>query len=114
MVGDYSIDIRKNFFGTFEENLNYYSKKMPNGCVEWTGNFSNKYGRINSGGKRLLAHRVAYEIKYGPIEMTKEIHHKCNNTKCINPEHLEALSSFHHIRKLKRDSNGRLMAHSKT
>jgi len=112
-TGDYSIDIKNSFTGTFKESLDYYSKKMPNGCIEWTGNITNSgYGRISSGGKRLLAHRVAYELRHGPIEMAQDIHHKCNNPKCVNADHLEKMRPHNHINELKRDDKGKLIAHS--
>lgn len=114
-VGDYTIDVNKKFFGTFDEYLNTHYKKTNSGCHEWTGEINGHgYGRMSSGGKRILAHRYAWELKNGPIPVTKEIHHKCNNIICVNADHLEAISAFDHIRKLSRDKKGRLIAHSKT
>lgn len=115
MSGDYTISINKTFKGTLHETLNHYSQKADNGCINFTGDTKGGgYGRISCGGKRFMAHRVAYEIAYGPIEMMKDIHHTCGNKKCVNPKHLEALSSHNHIKQLKRDESGRLIAHSKT
>jgi hypothetical protein len=58
-------------------------------CVEWTGRLDRDgYGRL--GPKS--AHRMAYEAAYGPIPGGLVIDHLCRNTRCVNPEHLEAVA----------------------
>ncbi len=39
--------------------------------------------------KYTLLHRFVYEQKYGKIPKGKVVRHKCDNSLCINPEHLE-------------------------
>jgi hypothetical protein len=72
-------------------------KGHPNDCWLWTANKNNHgYGLIRQGGMapKKLAHRVSYEIHYGPIRENPHLHHgnvvmhSCDNPSCVNPAHL--------------------------
>lgn len=60
------------------------------GC--WELKIRARYGLFSVANRNLLAHRVAYELFYGPIPDGLEIDHTCRNTRCVNPEHLEAVT----------------------
>ena len=60
-------------------------------CKEWQGYIDEYgYGRMGNGKG---AHRVAYELANGPIPKGLQIDHLCRNRKCVNPDHLEAVTA---------------------
>lgn len=64
-----------------------------NGCWVWQGTCrSNQYGVTVYKGVQTTTHRVMYQIVHGLLGSDMEIDHLCNNRKCINPDHLEAVS----------------------
>jgi len=79
--------------GTMEKTL--VSGLHTDACRVWTKQKHRKYGYGS-------VHRIIYEYVYGEIPEGFEIHHKCNNPLCFNPEHLEALSQAQHFALRKR------------
>lgn len=62
-------------------------------CWLWQGEINrNGYGRVWVNGKRLMAHRVAYEAFHGAITPGLVLDHLCRNRRCCNPEHLEPVT----------------------
>ena len=63
------------------------------GCWIWIGELNrNGYGRIKIFGKRLMAHRVIYELLVGAIPERLVLDHLCKNRCCVNPNHLEPVT----------------------
>jgi hypothetical protein len=74
------------------DRLERWSIPEPNsGCTLWLGAAcKHGYGRIQVPGRGpKLAHRIAYEVKNGPIPEGLKLLHKCDNPGCINPDHLQ-------------------------
>lgn len=74
-----------------------------NGCWICTSHKPTKEGyiRIRINGTYVMAHRLAYEQRYGEIEEGKIVTHKCGNKKCINPEHLTLSTKEEFTKKLR-------------
>lgn len=63
------------------------------GCHEWVGVVgSHGYGQFHAQGRNLRAHRVGYALRKGQPELDKHLDHLCRNRRCVNPDHLEAVS----------------------
>ncbi len=68
------------------------------GCWYWMGYLSQGYGYIRVNGRRMGAHRFAWEMQYGPIPEGYVIDHfKCDNPTCVNPEHLRPVTQRENI-----------------
>ena len=71
------------------QRLAHYSKPDPlSGCHIWHGFFKEGYGRLYFGKKMHLAHRLAWEVKHGPIPEGLVVRHRCNVRRCCNPDHM--------------------------
>lgn len=58
-------------------------------CWEWKGSSNDGYGIITLGKRRLMAHRVSWELAGHPPADHRDLKHRCGNSLCVNPQHLE-------------------------
>lgn len=82
-------DLRERFWEKVDKT------SSPTGCWLWTGAIIKGYGSIKVADEKRskLAHRVSYEWARGPIPDGLTIDHLCRTTACVNPMHLEAVTS---------------------
>jgi hypothetical protein len=66
-------------------------RRGPDECWPWTGRLQeNRSGDLYGYFKRgLRANRVAYRLYCGAIPAGMVVRHRCDNTVCVNPAHLE-------------------------
>jgi hypothetical protein len=72
-------------------------------CLIWQGCVSsNGYGHISLHGKAVPVHRVAFELWVGPLTCDDTVDHvdACREPLCINPAHLEAVTSAENTRRM--------------
>jgi hypothetical protein len=65
--------------------------RTGNGCWLWLASRNAAgYGVFNLGtGKgNALAHRLTYELTFGPFDPGLHVCHRCDNPPCCNPAHL--------------------------
>lgn len=62
-------------------------------CWIWIGAVgSHGYGNMRVKKKQIPPHRYSYELHRGSIPTGLAIDHLCRNRRCVNPDHMEAVS----------------------
>lgn len=82
--------------GTLRERFERFVMRGPE-CWFWSGHIDKHgYAQISKGDRAsgvTRAARVAYELYRGPIPEGMQPDHLCRNRECVNPWHLELVTS---------------------
>jgi HNH endonuclease len=81
------------------------------GCWEWAGRRdARNYGRVQFAGRDQLAHRVVWELTFGPPAAGLVVMHRCDNPPCCRPSHLRLGTQAENIADM--DAKGRARRHA--
>lgn len=88
-------------------------KRGEDECWNWTASFAGRnfnngggYGQFWAGnGKKVRAHRYSAKLRYGMFDERLQVMHTCDNTRCVNPNHLLLGTPLDNMRDM--DSKGR-------
>lgn len=81
-------------YKSIQESFEKKFERVPwSGCWIWTSSTNPRASSPQSlfyfSGKKKIASRVAYELYVGPIPEDQIVRHICDNSLCVNPNHLE-------------------------
>jgi hypothetical protein len=87
-------ECRKVSRPTLYERMDQRTIVDETGCWLWIGTLSaSGYGVLATGKRQHKAHRVSYERHVGPIPDGLGLDHLCRVRNCINPAHLEPVTT---------------------
>lgn len=67
------------------------------GCWEWKRSIKRGYAVVTVGGRTMFVHRLVLEAKLGAPLGKQAAHHKCANTLCVNPQHLQPITARENV-----------------
>jgi HNH endonuclease len=80
-----------------------YAIDPGTGCWIWQQSTSfNGYGQLWHHGRVQRAHRVFYQLYVGPIPDGFQIDHTCGNRRCVNIDHLQAVTAIENVHRSRR------------
>ncbi len=74
----------------YDPEGNFWSKvSKTSDCWLWMGSKRKSgYGHFRYMGRLQSAHRVAWQLAFGPIPAGMNVLHRCDNPSCVRPDHL--------------------------
>ena len=90
---------RKCYADSRAKSAQPYQIDAQTGCWVWQRACQrNGYGKLWRDGKLRLAHRCYFEDANGTIPDGMSLHHTCANRSCVNPDHLEVVTTAGNLR----------------
>ena len=82
------------------DKLGPIHKRLGSRCWLWVAHTHKKgHGMLSDWpGMPLYAHRVSWELRYGPVTGERHVLHKCDIPNCVNPRHLYLGTNLDNIR----------------
>lgn len=103
---DAALDDILRAMGDIGSRIRAKSEATADGCWVWKGVKSKYgYGLIWKDKTMKRVHRLVFEAFSGAAIGHLEVNHKCRNTSCFRPYHLETLSKRDHLKETLRWSN---------
>lgn len=76
-----------------EERYSRQARRVD-GCLLWQGGLvRNGYAQFSVNSRAVYVHRWAWEQINGPVPAGLELDHLCRNRSCVDPAHLEPVTS---------------------
>jgi len=90
---------------TKQRFLRHVDMRGSSECWPWKATTSGGYGLFVLNASKLrrkqtTAHRCAYILFVEEITEEFDIHHRCENKLCVNPSHLQKVTTVEHVTEL--------------
>lgn len=89
-------------------NLSEFTSVDASGCWNWILRLNDDgYGKKTLDGKKRSAHVIVWILFNGDLPKGKCVLHKCDNRRCVNPDHLFVGTQLDNIQDMKEKGRAR-------